>query len=131
MFCSNIISAAVCVVFRVYEMRYVIEQQRTLNMLNTTQQKTLLKIQRAECYTLFIPRLRFKTSGRAAMQAAATSDRHKSLVNESRASLCQLTTESRPAEENMANLDVILQELRDFRRENGEKLKEIEKDINK
>ena len=43
----------------------------------------------------------------------------------------QLATESRSAEEDIVNLDVILQELRDFHQDNSEKLREMKEDINK
>lgn len=56
----------------------------------------------------------------------------KSLDEENSASIStsQPATEELSEEENMANLDVILQELREFRKENGDTLKDIKEDIN-
>ncbi|KAK1884864.1 LINE-1 type transposase domain containing protein 1 [Dissostichus eleginoides] len=60
---------------------------------------------------------------------------NKPLVEESGASGCasfsQRDTKGQREEGNMANLDVILQELREFRQENSEQLRDIREDINK
>lgn len=47
------------------------------------------------------------------------------------ASISQPATDDQPAEKGMANLEVILNELRDFRQENGNTLREIKEEINK
>ncbi|KAI4801778.1 hypothetical protein KUCAC02_019649 [Chaenocephalus aceratus] len=60
---------------------------------------------------------------------------NKPLTEESgaseRASSSQRDTEGQREEGNMANLDVIVRELREFRQENGERLWDIREDINK
>lgn len=55
----------------------------------------------------------------------------KTNAEESGASASQLAADSQQVEESRANMEVILQELRDFRQENGGALREIKEEINK